>query len=60
MEDQNHTDLSNVTESTVIGLVVTFLINQVLPWAIHTGAAILTGVIVAYCVYRFNKWIKKE
>jgi hypothetical protein len=59
MQADDHSQAENLTESSIIGIVVTFIVNQVLPWAIHTAAAILTGIIVAYCVYRFNKFIKK-
>jgi hypothetical protein len=59
MEADDYSDIANKAESTIIGIVVTFFVNYFLPWAIHTTAAILTGVIVAYCVYRFNKYLKK-
>jgi hypothetical protein len=59
MQADNYSDSGNAAESTIIGLVVTFFVNYFLPWAIHTAAAIITGVIVAYCVYRFNKFIRK-
>jgi heme O synthase-like polyprenyltransferase len=58
--ENDHSEIGNVAESSVIGIVVTFLVNSVLPWAIHTLAAILTGIIVAYCVFRYNKWMKKN
>jgi hypothetical protein len=57
--EHDNSEVGNLAESSVIGIAVTFIVNQVLPWAIHTAAAILTGIIVAYCVYRFNKFIKK-
>jgi hypothetical protein len=56
----NDTDLGNVAGSSAIGVFVTFLIEQVLPWTIHTLSGVLTAVIVAFCVYKFNKWLKRN
>jgi fructose-specific phosphotransferase system IIC component len=53
-------DISNAAESSCIGMVVSFILNILLPWAGHTIGAIITGLIVAYCVFKFNKWIKKD
>jgi fructose-specific phosphotransferase system IIC component len=56
----SNNDISNAAESSFIGMVVSFMFNTLLPWAGHTIGAIITGLIVAYCVFKFNKWIKKD
>lgn len=53
-------DPSNAAESSIIGLTVSFILNSLLPWAGHTLGAIASGLIVAFCVYKFNKWMKRE
>lgn len=55
-----HSNIDNAVNSSIIGGVVTFLLNEVVPWALHTFSAILSAVTVAVVVYHFNKWLKKR
>jgi hypothetical protein len=56
----NDIDFGNAGLSSAIGLVATFLIEKVLPWTIHTISGLLTAVIIAYCTYRYTKWLKRN
>lgn len=60
MTQPQQNDLSNAAGSGLIGLVVTFFIEQVLPWTIHTLSGILTAVTISFVVYKFNKWMKRR
>ena len=60
MGDSNtHFDADNLGESSLIGIIMSFIMQQVLPFAIHTFSAVLSGIIVATCVFYFNRWLKK-
>jgi heme O synthase-like polyprenyltransferase len=56
----NDIDLDNAGLSSAIGIVVTFFIQWVLPWAIHTFSGLLTAITIADIVYRYNKWLKRN
>lgn len=60
MTQHQQNDLVTAGESTIIGGVVTFLIEQILPWTIHTLSGILTALVISFCVYKFNKWQKRN
>lgn len=57
MTDEN---FNNAAGSSTIGLVTSFLLNEVLPWTIHTLAALLSGVVVAVGLFFLNRWLKKN
>lgn len=56
----SHHDFNDAAEGTAIGVIVTFIINEILPWTIHTLAAIATAIIVAGCVFFVNRWLRKK
>ena len=60
MAAHNHIDTANATGSSIIGIVSSFILHHLLPWAGHTIGAILSAIIVAFCVYKFNNWLKKR
>jgi len=55
-----HNDISNATESSVIGLAVSFFLNEVLPWTIHTIGALLSGAVVAVTLFFLNRYLKRR
>ncbi|HET6224674.1 MAG TPA: hypothetical protein VFF27_00250 [Bacteroidia bacterium] len=59
MSQINHSDLENASESGIIGIMVSFLIREVMPWAIHTVGALFTAGIVAVALFFFNRWLGK-
>jgi uncharacterized membrane protein YecN with MAPEG domain len=57
---QHSDDFSNAAESGFIGIAVSFFLNQVMPWTIHTIGALLSGAIVAASLFFFNRWLKNR
>lgn len=63
-----HIDAGNAAVSGVIGTASGIFWNITVPqivdafgdWALHTVGAVATAIVVAYCVYKFNIWIKKR
>jgi hypothetical protein len=57
----HHNDnFSNAAESGFIGLAVSFFLNEVLPWTIHTVGALLSGAVVAVSLFFLNRWLKRK
>ncbi len=55
----NDSDIANAGESGIIGIIVSFLMREVMPWAIHTVGALFTAGIVAVSIFFFNRWLGK-
>jgi hypothetical protein len=64
MEDQNHselvTNISNGIESSFWGIVSVFFFKEVMPWAIHTGSAFLSGAVVMVGLFFLKRWLQKS
>lgn len=63
MTDHQHEIISNAanaTKSGVVGLAVSFFLNEVMPWTLHTFGALLSGVVVATGLFFFNRWLKNK
>jgi hypothetical protein len=56
----NHDTLADFTESGFLGILLTWLVNTVFPFAVHTVSAILTGLITTTVLYFFQKWLRKK
>jgi hypothetical protein len=59
MTDHQHDNINNGLGSGALGLAVTFFLNEVMPWTLHTIGALLSGIVVATGLFYFNRWLKK-
>jgi hypothetical protein len=59
MENHQHDNFNNGLESGFIGMAVSFFLNQIMPWTLHTIGALLSGIVVATGLFYFNRWLKK-
>lgn len=60
MTQQQSNDLTNAGGSSVLGLIASWLMTYALPWAAHTVGAIATGLLTAYVVFHFNRYMKRK
>jgi bacteriorhodopsin len=62
-------DHSDITSSSIIGVIMGFIFNILIPlasakdkfidWGVHTIGAIATAVIVSFFVYKFQRFLKR-
>jgi predicted RND superfamily exporter protein len=60
MTEQQQEILFNGTWSSIVGFGVSFLLDVLLPWTLHTIGGVLSGIVVSYAVYKFMKWVRKR
>lgn len=60
MAADNHSDLANGVESGFWGFVTAFLLREVMPWAIHTLGAFLSGAAVMIGLFFLKRWLQRS
>lgn len=60
MTEHQQDTASNVAGSSAVGIAVSFFLNEILPWTIHTIGALLSGLVVAAALFFFNRYLKRR
>jgi uncharacterized membrane protein YecN with MAPEG domain len=60
MTEHQHDNINNGLGSGALGIAVSFFLNQVMPWTIHTIGALLTAGIVAVSIFFLNRYLKNK
>lgn len=60
MNQHQHDIINNAAGSSAIGIAVSFFLNEIMPWTLHTAGALLSGMVVAAGLFFFNRYLKKK
>lgn len=53
-------NLINFTVSSTESTIVVFLLNEVMPWTLHTVSALLSAAVVTLGIFFLNRWLKNK
>lgn len=59
----NHTfqeNAVNAAQSSAEAGVVVFILNELMPWTLHTVSAIASAGVVAVCMFFLHRWLKRK
>lgn len=59
MSAHHHVDYSSLGAGLLAG-VISFMVNEAVPWAVHTIGSLATAGIVAVSIFFLNKWLRKK
>ncbi len=55
-----YSDTTNALVSTGEAGIMVWLMEQVMPWTLHTIGAVLSTAVVAVCIFLLNRWLNNS